>query len=204
MAQKPKKRIRRNAADAKDSILTQSIRLFGANGIDQTSFAMIAQATQVTQPNVLYHFPSKEILVHEMVQRILTHNRESVEALMKPADSGRDKLEKYLLGNLAWAKQYPDETRVILLLYYYATFRPEFRDLYGSILKSARTRLEGFLQCWVREENRKPEESLDLLAQVLHDWVLGSLINHLTTAPMRLSSESGLRKKWSILLEKIS
>lgn len=204
MAQKQKKRIRRNATDAKDSILTESIRLFGENGIDQTSFAMIAKATQVTQPNVLYHFPSKEILVHEMVQRILTHNRESVEALMKPGDSGRDKLEKYLLGNLAWAKQYPDDTRVILLLYYYATFRSEFRDLYASILKAARARLEGYLQCWVREENKAPAEPLDVLAQILHDWVLGSIINHLTTASVRLSSESSLRKKWSVLLEKIA
>jgi len=204
MAQKPKKRIRRNAADAKLGILTESIRLFGANGIDQTSFAMIAKATKVTQPNVLYHFPSKEILVHEMVQRILTHNRESVEALMKPGDSGREKLEKYLQGNLAWTNQYPDETRVILLLYYYATFRPEFRDLYASILKSARTRLAGFLQCWVREENKKPDQSLDLLAQILHDWVLGSLINHLTTASIHLSAESSLRKKWSVLLENLS
>lgn len=203
MAPKPKKRIRRNAADARDSILTESIRLFGENGIDQTSFAMIAKATQVTQPNVLYHFPSKEILVHEMVQRILTHNRDSVEALMKPGDSGRDKLEKYLLGNLAWAKQYPDDTRVILLLYYYATFRPEFRDLYASILKTARARLEGFLQCWVREENKKTTEPLDLLAQMLHDWVLGSIINHLTTSSLRLSSDSSLRKKWSMLLAKI-
>jgi AcrR family transcriptional regulator len=204
MAQKTKKRIRRNAADAKGSILTESIRLFGENGIDQTSFAMIAKATKVTQPNVLYHFPSKEILVHEMVQRILIHNRESVESLMKPGDSGRDKLEKYLLGNLAWAKQYPDDTRVILLLYYYATFRPEFRDLYASILKSARARLEGFLQCWVREENKDLEQPLDLLAQILHDWVLGAVINHLTTASVRLSAESSLRKKWSVLLENIA
>lgn len=69
---------RREAADAstepdlpgaRERILTAAQELFYANGYSATSVASIAEAAQMTTPNLYWHFPSKQHLLGEVLDR---------------------------------------------------------------------------------------------------------------------------------------
>jgi len=51
------------------AILDAARRLFADRGYRGTSMASVAAAADLTQPGLLHHFPSKEALLHELLER---------------------------------------------------------------------------------------------------------------------------------------
>ena len=54
---------------ARERILNAAQELFYASGYSATSVASIAEAAQMTTPNVYWHFPSKQALLGEVLER---------------------------------------------------------------------------------------------------------------------------------------
>ena len=54
---------------ARERILVAAQELFYANGYSATSVASIAEAAQMTTPNLYWHFPSKQALLGEVLDR---------------------------------------------------------------------------------------------------------------------------------------
>ncbi len=55
--------------DARERILAAAQELFYANGFSATSVASIAEAAKMTTPNLYWHFPSKQALLVEVLDR---------------------------------------------------------------------------------------------------------------------------------------
>ncbi|MBY0369707.1 TetR/AcrR family transcriptional regulator [bacterium] len=198
-----KKRTRSSADASQEKILQAAIALFARHGLDQTSFAQIARACGLSQANILYHFQSKERLIQAMILKIVANNRATVATYHSPKSTPREQLTHYFRGNLEWGLKFPDETRVILLMYYYASFQPAFRELYDQILYSARERLETCLEGIQREERLKLQTSVKATAQILHDWLLGTLINFTTAGKKSATTTTLMKEKWDVLLSSL-
>ncbi len=86
----PVRRSKRRAAEAEASqpdlpgarerILVAAQELFYANGYSATSVASIAEAARMTTPNLYWHFPSKQALLAEVLDRA---HRSFLEALLE-------------------------------------------------------------------------------------------------------------------------
>jgi len=71
---------------ARERILAAAQELFYANGYSATSVASIAEAAQMTTPNLYWHFPSKQALLGEVLERA---HREFLDDLLRAIpDSG--------------------------------------------------------------------------------------------------------------------
>ena len=57
--------IRGFAVDVRNSILEESIRLFGENGYEGTSVQAIADAVGVRKQSLFHHFKSKEDIINQ-------------------------------------------------------------------------------------------------------------------------------------------
>lgn len=65
---------------ARDRILVAAQELFYANGYSATSVASIAEAARMTTPNLYWHFPSKQALLAEVLDRA---HRNFLEVLLQ-------------------------------------------------------------------------------------------------------------------------
>jgi AcrR family transcriptional regulator len=65
---------------ARERILVAAQELFYANGYSATSVASIAEAARMTTPNLYWHFPSKQALLAEVLDRA---HRSFLEALLE-------------------------------------------------------------------------------------------------------------------------
>lgn len=72
---------------ARERILAAAQDLFYANGYSATSVASIAEAAQMTTPNLYWHFPSKQHLLGEVLDR--AHRTFLDELLRGIPESGR-------------------------------------------------------------------------------------------------------------------
>jgi len=71
---------------ARERILAAAQDLFYANGYSATSVASIAEAAQMTTPNLYWHFPSKQSLLGEVLDR--AHRQFLNDLLLEIPESG--------------------------------------------------------------------------------------------------------------------
>ncbi|RNL82833.1 TetR/AcrR family transcriptional regulator [Halostreptopolyspora alba] len=85
----------RRENDTRNRIRETALELFASQGADKTSLREIAERLDITKAALYYHFPSKNALLHEMVQPLV----EDVEALLDDAERAGEPLSpRELLG----------------------------------------------------------------------------------------------------------
>ena len=188
-------------AESQSRIVEKAIRLFSKHGFNYTSFQQIADACKIGQSTVLYHFPNKESLVEAVIQKIVIHNHALVSAAIDESDSYLTRLEKHFEHNFSWALKYREEAEVVILLYYLACSTKRFSAIYGKILAKARERICGYLEDGRRAGEFKFQGRAGLLAEILHDALLGGIINVLTVNPPPPSISA---KNWRVLIGQLA
>ena len=74
----------RRGAASREAILQAAVRVIGREGLSGASLAAVAKEASTSKPAVLYHFGSREHLLHEVAQLALGLYRHVVE----PAERG--------------------------------------------------------------------------------------------------------------------
>lgn len=192
-------RIRRSAEESRDRILKQAIRLLSRHGLEGASFQAIADACDISQSAVLYHFPTKEKLIVGVIEKIVLHNHELVLGTQRPEAGAMERLEYHFQANLDWATKFPEEAGIVLLLYYLASFRPDFAKLYQPLQRNARERIRDLLLAGQRERLVRSDLNVDESAETLHDSLLGGIVNAITV-PGPVDRKS-VHAKWEALFE---
>jgi len=93
----------KKGGSTRQKILLAAIKLAARHGFAETSFQMVADEIGLSQSAVMYHFPSKDALMEELVRTIIRHNHATVDELFKLTDDAGERLLKYCVGNVTWA-----------------------------------------------------------------------------------------------------
>lgn len=179
-----KSRMRRDPLDARSLILESAIRCIAKYGFHETSFQKIADASEMKQTAVIYHFKSKAQLLKAIIGTILESNRSAVATSTSARKNPVELLRAHFEGNLHWALTYPDQAKIILLFYYHASFDPGFTALYRSIRVNAVLKIKRILGAGNQD-----------LAVLAHDILLGSIVNCLSVGATR-QAQAQCRKSW--------
>ncbi len=199
MKKPPQKRIRLNAEVQRDRILKAAMGVLSREGFIGLSFQKIANQLSISQSAVLYHFSSKEGLITGVLNNIVAHNHQMVSEAIRGEDNGVERLRKHFELNLAWAQKNPDEAQISILLYYFSCSHEEFSEIHSRLLKAARQKIVDYLLAGQREGLIRKDIPVELTGQLLHDALLGGIINAITSKE-RLSKTTEIRKKWELLL----
>ncbi len=86
-AQKSPLRVRRVRADLREQLLDAALLEFGAKGFDGASTRAIAQRVDAHQPQINYHFASKEALWFASVDHLFDLLNQTMHGLVLPDDA---------------------------------------------------------------------------------------------------------------------
>jgi TetR/AcrR family transcriptional repressor of mexJK operon len=187
----------------KDKILNTAIKLFSKHGFDRTSFQLIADTSKVSATTPLYYFKTKNALIDEALSKILINNSSIVDSAIKANDSAYERLLKHFRMNLKWAIDFPDEAQIILLVYYRACFDKKTSEIYLKIRTAARYKILEFILAGKREGLFKKDLDAELTAEILHDLLLGGIMNAITVNLVDKNSYNNVLKKWEFTINKL-
>lgn len=180
ITKKTKPRIRRSREESRDLIVKAAIRLFAKSGVAATSFQAIADEIQLSQGAVMHHFPTKDDLFSACFAKVVSNNTQVLQDLVDEKDNARERLVKHFKGTWNWLMKFPNDGSLVTLLYYYATFNPEYSKLHETIRNEARQKIENHLHAGIRESIFNKSMDCAEVATALHDYLLGTLINNAT------------------------
>lgn len=123
--------------DVRERILAEAIRLFGSVGYEATSLQSIAEAVGIRKQSLLYHFPSKEALHHQVMESSLNYWREELPRVLANSLTGYDRFDSAMTALFDFFRAEPNRARL--------TVR-EMLDRPDSL----RERLTEYLSPWIR------------------------------------------------------
>ncbi|HUW01943.1 MAG TPA: TetR/AcrR family transcriptional regulator [Acidimicrobiales bacterium] len=77
----------------KDRILDAALHAFGTNGYDATSLDDLADELGIAKQTILYHYPSKEILLDAVIDRSADEVIQRIERALATAGDGFERIE---------------------------------------------------------------------------------------------------------------
>lgn len=130
---------------SKKIIISQAIEIMSIQGIDKVTLKQVSDHIGMKQTALLYHYKSKESLVNACLRETVLKNNEIVSSKLN-SQNVKNSIHAYILGNIEWALDNRYEARLILYLYYKASFNNEYKSLYHKIKQSAQNRITSFLK----------------------------------------------------------
>jgi AcrR family transcriptional regulator len=94
--------MRKLAPDKREKFLNTALKLFVANGVQNTSTAAIAKEAGTAAGTLFLYFPTKQDLVHELVLKISREQSEYIKTLLGPSLSVRDTFFTIWSGSIHW------------------------------------------------------------------------------------------------------
>ena len=94
--------IRKLVPDKRENFLSAALKLFVANGVQNTSTAAIAKEAGTASGTLFLYFPTKQDLINELVLKIAREQSEYMQTLLDPSRSVRDTFFAIWDGSLRW------------------------------------------------------------------------------------------------------
>jgi len=188
----------------RNRLVTEAIYVFSKQGYNNGSLQEIAKRCGLTQPALFHYFSGKKELIVAALERLIIDSFTVIDALIKPEDSARKRLENHFYGNLKWGFEYPEQAQLMILVYYLASFDKDFTKLYRPLLLRGRERVAVYLYAAQREHLLKKDEDVPALALYIYDHLVGSLLTTFTSDLAATSEETqikSLKKRWKRLLD---
>ncbi|MBR9829572.1 MAG: TetR family transcriptional regulator [Oceanospirillales bacterium] len=111
---KPRRRSRiREAHEA--TILTAAEELFAMNGYNGTSIETIADKAGMSKQNLLYYFPSKDLLYQRVLANILRLWVDKMQLLEQQGKEPADMVRNYIQGKVELSRTNPDASKVFAI-----------------------------------------------------------------------------------------
>lgn len=101
-----------NRDNLEADIVAQAERVFAECGYEGTSIAAIAENVGLSKQNLLYYFPSKQILYKRVLDDVLDSWLERMTVLADPALQPEDALRSYIEAKLRFSRERPWGSRV--------------------------------------------------------------------------------------------
>jgi len=94
--------IRKLAPDKRENFLKAALKLFVANGVQNTSTAAIAKEAGTAAGTLFIYFPTKQDLINELVLKMGREHFEYMKTLLEPSLSVRDTFFTIWSGSIHW------------------------------------------------------------------------------------------------------
>lgn len=88
--------------DKRENLLNTALRLFVANGVQNTSTAAIAKEAGIASGTLFLYFPTKQDLINELVLKSAREESEYIQTLLDPSLSVRDTFFTIWSGSIRW------------------------------------------------------------------------------------------------------
>lgn len=105
---KPRTRIQKRN---REMILRAALQVFSQHGFRGATLDQIANEAGLSKPNLLYYFPSKDAIHHELLQGLLDTWLDPLRA-MNPDGEPLDEILAYVRRKLELARDFPRESRL--------------------------------------------------------------------------------------------
>lgn len=96
-------------------ILQQAVRVFAQSGYEGASIASIAEAAGMSKQNLMYYFPSKQLLYQRVLDDVLDDWLARMETLAREDSQPADVLRAYIGAKLRFSREQPWASRVYAL-----------------------------------------------------------------------------------------
>lgn len=183
-------------------VVASAIRVFSKRGFSHASIREIASGAGIKPTALLHHFESKDAILVSALDDVLARFQERLQGLLLPSDSAGVRLRKNFHANLAWVRDQPADASLLLFLYYSATHEKSYRALYSKILTAVRVRYTELIYAGIREGEFKTDLEPEEVAELIHEVVLGSMINFVSSS-QRENEESILIRKWDRFVKSV-
>jgi AcrR family transcriptional regulator len=162
---------------SREKLIQAAIQVIAKEGLGGASFQQVADAAGLKQSSLFYYFANKDELVESVIGEIIVRSQAYFSKQQSMHDDAYNRLLKYFHATLAWAQENPQEAEVLYLLYYYGAMQKKFAVLYSRVLAAARNRILEMLLAGEREKLFAPPLPPEKTAVLLHDALLGGVIN---------------------------
>lgn len=152
-------------------IIDNALMLFSQKGYHQTSIQEIADCCNISQTTVLYHFKSKKNLFKSILDLSIKSNRAYLARFISKESAAIEILKVTLKANVEWAMVYPEQAKVLLLLFYFSSTDTKLKALTEEIINGGRELVLTALVNLDKDENISSLLSLRELCVVIQQYV---------------------------------
>jgi TetR/AcrR family transcriptional regulator len=143
------------------AILLEAVRIFAECGYEGASVAVIAENAGLSKQNLMYYFPTKQVLYERVLDDVLDDWLERMAGLNDPGQAPVDLLRAYIGAKLRFSREQPWASRV------YAMEVIGGAQFYGAQIRARvipllRRDIETF-ERWIREGRIAPVNATHLL-----------------------------------------
>lgn len=160
--------------DTKTKIIQTALELFSTKGFDKTTATLIAGKCDISQASVFYHYKNKMVLFEATLEYIIKNNKEVFEHYEHDLNEEPiDKLIRLLEANIRWAYKFPEQAKIILMLFNFSTWDDNFMNLSSRTINNGRDKVLGLLMEIKEQDKIKSDLELDALAQIIQQYING-------------------------------
>lgn len=146
---------------AEEAILLSAEKIFAQCGYEGTSLTKIGEDAGFSKQNLLYYFPSKQILYERVLDNVLDAWLESMRSLADGGDNPLEAIREYIVAKLRFSRERPWGSRVYGLEVITGArfYRSQIKR---KLVPYLQTEIEAF-DCWIRAGSIAPTNSTHLL-----------------------------------------
>ena len=117
-------------AKKEEQILEAALDVFSSNGFRGSTIDQIAEAAEMSKPNLLYYFRTKEMIHRVLIDRLLNTWLDPLRDI-DPTGEPLAEIRAYVRRKLEMARDYPRESRLFAneILQGAPRIQPELKDL---------------------------------------------------------------------------
>ena len=105
--------VRELSPEKRARYLSAALKLFAANGVQNTTTAEIAKEAGTAAGTLFLYFPTKQDLVHTLVLDIASEQSAAIRERLQPSQSARESFAAIWQGSIRWFRDHPDAYRYV-------------------------------------------------------------------------------------------
>lgn len=179
-------------------IIQAAIECLATVGIDNTTYDAVAKKVGTSRAHIAYYFTDKDQIYIAAIKYILASFQQTIVDHISDESTGKELLESYIEAVFLWAKKYPEQLTVMILLYYLCRFRDDMIELNHQIRKGGYERIYYILTS--KMPKKISEKKATTIARAIINLISGSMIDATTTKSMTLDEAKDLTLSTTRLL----
>ena len=158
----PKKRTRIQERN-RQTIMEAALEVFSRHGFRGATLDQIAEASNLSKPNLLYYFPSKEAIYHDLLAGMLDTWLEPLRAI-DPGGEPVDEILAYVRAKLQMSRVYPRESRLFASDIIHGA--EAMKDDIGAPLRALVDRFAEIAKGWMSEGRLRSSDPYHLIFSI--------------------------------------
>lgn len=190
-------------SDTKTKIITTAIEMFSSKGFDKTTATLIANQCDISQASVFYHFKNKMNLFEASLEYIIKNNKDVFEHSEHSVNEEPiETLIRLLESNIKWAYKFPEQAKIILMLFNFSTWDDNFLSLSTRTIENGKNKVLSLLEEINQKQPINSEMDLEKLSQIIQQYING-VIFQLLAHKERSKVKSSFKKDLNIFINEL-